>query len=128
MWYFTNSIGVHITGNGVIDGQGLAWWQLVYRGEDNRPNMIDFYLCKEISFDGGLTLLSSPKYSINLKDCADIVIHDITIFIDSTLIRGLQHESVTYALNTDGIDIAAVNVTIYNTNITNYDDAIVAKP
>lgn len=31
-------------------------------------------------------------------------------------------------LNTDGIDIKASNVTIYNCDITNYDDAIVVKP
>ena len=33
-----------------------------------------------------------------------------------------------YPLNTDGIDYRATNVTVKNCNITNYDDAIVAKP
>lgn len=35
---------------------------------------------------------------------------------------------MTYPLNTDGIDIQAYNVTIYNINMTNYDDAFVPKP
>lgn len=66
--------------------------------------------------------------SLHFEDCADIVVHDITIFIDSSITRIFNRSSVTYALNTDGIDISAYNVTLYNNNITNYDDAIVAKP
>ena len=77
-----------------------------------------------------LLLLNSPRYSINLKDCMNIVIRDVDIFIDSSITRIFNHEStsVMYPLNTDGIDIAATNVTVYNVNITNYDDAIVVKP
>lgn len=76
-----------------------------------------------------ITLTNSPSYHLNFKDCANLIIHDVTIYVDSTVIRGRDdHDSVTYALNTDGIDIAATNVTVYNCNITNYDDAIVAKP
>ena len=52
----------------------------------------------------------------DFKDCAHIVIHDITIFIDSAVTHG-NVESVTYPLNTDGIDIGATNVTIYNCNM-----------
>lgn len=90
--------------------------------------MLQFKESRDIEISG-VYFLSSPRYSINFADCADIVVHDITIFIDSSMNRGPHdRESITYALNTDGIDIAAFNVTIYNTNITNYDDAIVPKP
>ena len=41
--YFTNSEGIHITGSGTIDGQGLEWWRLAYLGVDYRPHFIEFY-------------------------------------------------------------------------------------
>jgi polygalacturonase len=119
--------GVTVQGNGKIDGQGLKWWRSAYLGHDNRPVMFYFELSTEIYFTD-VYLLNSPKFSINFKDCAHIIIHDITIFIDSAVSHGPADDSVTYPLNTDGIDIAAFNVTIYNTVITNYDDAIVPKP
>lgn len=127
MFGFTWCEGIYIKGSGTFDGQGLDWWRLAYTGDDHRPNLFEIEVSRDIYFEG-VTLLSSPRYSIGFKDCADIVIHDITIFIDSSFTRIWGKESVTYALNTDGIDLAATNATIYNTNITNYDDAIVAKP
>lgn len=119
--------GITVQGNGKIDGQGLKWWRSAYVGHDNRPVMFYFELSTEIYFSD-VYLLNSPKFSINFKDCAHIIIHDITIFIDSAVAHGNYNDSVTYPLNTDGIDIAAYNVTIYNNVITNYDDAIVPKP
>jgi polygalacturonase len=100
-----------------------------YTGSDpGRPIILHFYQSRDIEV-WGLFFLSSPRYSIDFKDCADIIVHDVTIFIDSSVPRGIdRHDSITYALNTDGIDIAAFNVTVYNANITNYDDAIVPKP
>lgn len=130
-FYFTKCIGIHIdgNGNGKIDGQGTLWWRVMYLSYPNkRPNLFKFVTCRDLSI-ANIYMLSSPRYSIQYDDCADVVVHDVTIFIDPSIQRGLdRHDSVTYALNTDGIDIAAYNVTIYNTNITNYDDAIVAKP
>lgn len=123
---FYNSHRITVKGKGIVDGLGLAWWRSAYRGGD-RPVMFYFNLATYITFED-VYLLNSPKFSINFKDCAHILIHDITIFIDSAVTHGRDHESVTYPLNTDGIDLAAWNVTIYNTNITNYDDAIVPKP
>jgi polygalacturonase len=150
--YFADCEGIHITGTGVIDGQGLAWWRLAYLGIDYRPHFIEFYqgmllfvttllfpcqivlvtfycIVRDIAIDT-LLITNAPSWSVVFKDCADIVVHDITIFIDSSITRHWNgtHESVTYPLNTDGIDIQAHNVTIYNVNMTNYDDAFVPKP
>lgn len=124
---FTNCHGITVNGKGKIDGQGLNWWRSAYLGHDNRPVMFYFNLSTYINF-ADVHLHNSPKFSINFKDCAHIVIHDIEIFIDSAVTHGKDHDSVTYPLNTDGIDIAAYNVTIYNNVITNYDDSIVPKP
>jgi polygalacturonase len=30
--HFTNSESIHVSGHGIIDGQGLNWWRLCYRG------------------------------------------------------------------------------------------------
>lgn len=128
MFYFLDCDGITINGGGTIDGQGLKWWRVAYTGIDNRPRMVQFGTSINILIHD-ITLLNSPSFHVNFKDCANIVIHDITIFANSTLARGPDgHDSITYPLNTDGIDLAATNVTIYNCNITNYDDAIVPKP
>ena len=128
LMYFLDCEGIHLKGKGQIDGQGLNWWRYAYTGSDWRPDMISFRESRDLTVEG-LYLYSSPKYSINFVDCADVVIHDVTIYINSTLARGRdKHNSVTYALNTDGIDLAVTNAHIYNNKITNYDDGIVAKP
>lgn len=86
-----------------------------------------FIYCTDIVVSG-LLFLDSPRFTLNLKDCRNVVVHDVAIFIDSSVVRLRERSSVVYPLNTDGIDIAAVNVTVFNANITNYDDAIVVKP
>jgi polygalacturonase len=128
LMYFTDCQGIRFLGKGMVDGQGLNWWRLAYTGQDHRPDMISFQETRDIVIQD-LYFYSSPKFTINCVDCADIIIHDITIYVNSSLVRGPDHHSsITYALNTDGIDLAAYNSTIYNNVITNYDDAIVAKP
>jgi polygalacturonase len=128
LMYFLDCEGIHFQGKGMIDGQGLNWWRKAYLGNDFRPDMISFHQSRDLTLEN-LYLYSSPKYSINFVDCADVIIHDMTIFVNSSMVRGKdKHSSVTYALNTDGIDLGAYNAHIYNNKITNYDDAIVAKP
>jgi hypothetical protein len=128
--YFVEITECHsfnMKGSGTVDGLGLNWWRRAYvDGGLTRPEMFRFYQSTGITITD-IYFLNSPRFVLYFKDCADLLIHDITIFIDSSITR-LGHDSVTYPLNTDGIDFAATNVTIYNCNITNYDDAIVAKP
>mmetsp|Transcript_14425 Transcript_14425/g.21672 ORF Transcript_14425/g.21672 Transcript_14425/m.21672 type:complete len:465 (-) Transcript_14425:119-1513(-) len=126
-FWFVECHGITVQGQGIVDGQGLKWWRGAYLGLSYRPFLVYFYHSTDIIIKDAF-FLNSPRFSIYFKDCADIVVHDITIFIDSSVDRGHGRDSVTYPLNTDGIDIAATNVTIYNCNITNYDDAIVPKP
>jgi hypothetical protein len=49
--YFVDCEGIHITGTGTIDGQGLAWWRLAYLGVDYRPHFIEFYHGKHTDFN-----------------------------------------------------------------------------
>jgi polygalacturonase len=50
-----------------------------------------------------------------------------------TLLRALGHWDVklgipTFPLNTDGIDIVGINVTVENVYVENFDDSVVVKP
>ena len=127
LWHFIGCESISVFGNGILNGQGQLWWRLAYLGIDNRPLLLKFEESRNIEVFG-IHLMDSPNWSLSLRDCANVVIHDMSIFIDDEIMRILNVSSITYALNTDGIDIQATNVTIYNANITNYDDAIVVKP
>jgi hypothetical protein len=146
---FVNTRSVTMEGSGTIDGQGLEWWRMsysgkdvclicqviairllttiIYTGVDNRPNLVQFLYAVDVVISG-LHFIDSPRFSIYFKDARDIVVRDATIFVNSSIVRAWNPDSKMYPLNTDGIDISAVNVTVYNTAITNYDDAIVVKP
>jgi polygalacturonase len=105
---FCNGITIEATSNGLINGQGLNWWRYTYTGTDYRPIMFDFYQTKDILIRN-LYMLNAPRFSIFLEDCIDVLIHDVTIYINSSLFRQIDgKESVTYPLNTDGIDIAGM--------------------
>ena len=127
LWHFIGCERIKLYGNGILDGMGQLWWRLAYLGIDNRPLLLKFEESRDIEVYG-IQLKDSPSWSISLRDCADVLIHDMNIFIDDEIRRILNISSITYALNTDGVDVQAFNVKIYKTMITNYDDAIVVKP
>jgi hypothetical protein len=60
--YFENCEGLHITGSGTIDGQGLAWWRLAYLGVDYRPHLLEFYQGTVLTVSSGILL-----FLFNLK-------------------------------------------------------------
>lgn len=128
MLVFEDCEDITLMGSGVVDGQGMNWWRLAYTGTDNRPKLVRFRRARNVLIRD-TTFLNSPSFHVIFEDSANVVIHHITIFVDSAINRIIKRlPNVTYALNTDGIDIRATNVTVYNNNITNYDDGIVAKP
>lgn len=134
---------------GVIDGKGSKWWRVCYLGKDSRPHLIQFEDSKDIVINN-IYFKDSPKFTLTFKNCANLKIYNNEIYINSTITRILLDEfqelnkdnffsatssnifselpSVTYPLNTDGIDLAVTNAEIYNNKITNYDDGIVVKP
>jgi polygalacturonase len=126
---FENSRGLTVHGSGVMDGQGLKWWRMAYTGKDKgfRPKLMRFRTTVDILIYG-VTFLNSPSFHVIFEDVLNVEIHDIEIFVNSSITRFWSEDSVTYALNTDGLDIRGNNLLIYNNKITNYDDAIVIKP
>lgn len=128
---------ISITGRGVIDGQGEAWWKafrvvsdmrrklgLVEREPENppgsplqwpRPRMINLYRCKNVLI-GGLTVLNSPAWNIHPVLCDNVVIDQLTI------------SSPADSPNTDGIDPDSCrNLRISNCCISVGDDCITIK-
>lgn len=124
---FENSRGLTVHGHGVMDGQGLKWWRVAYTGTDNRPKLMRFRKSIDLLIYD-VTFLNSPSFHVIFEDVLNVEIHDIEIFVNSSVTRFWSEDSVTYALNTDGLDIRGNNIKIYNNMITNYDDAIVIKP
>ena len=118
---------VKISGKGVIDGNGSAWWPeakrfkadaLLNHRDNNtspRPRMVVFDRCKRVSIDG-VTLINSPVFNVVPTLCEDVTISNVTIF------------NPPDALNTDGIDPSvSKRVLITNCNIDTGDDNIAVK-
>jgi hypothetical protein len=108
--YMRNVSNVRITGNGMIDGYGQPWWDLILSSSHQnksvslfagRPNLIQIINSSFIEIDH-ITLQDSPFWTIHPILSSYIYIHHITI------------NAPLYAPNVDGIDPE------YVTNILTY--------
>ncbi|MGH8024388.1 MAG: glycoside hydrolase family 28 protein [Limisphaerales bacterium] len=108
---------VEISGNGVIDGQGAAWWS-AFRSNPrmtHRPYMIKITDCSRVLVSG-VTLQNSPMFHLVPENCTDVTIRNIHIHAPSN------------APNTDGIDPSGWNFLITGCSIDTGDDDIAIKP
>ena len=128
---------VFITGRGVLDGQGDAWWKAFYvvaqlrrklglvdREPENpsdaplkwpRPRMINLYRCRNVLISG-LTIVNAPSWNIHPVLCDNICIDQVTILAPPD------------SPNTDGIDPDSCrNMRISNCYISVGDDCITIK-
>lgn len=128
---------ISITGGGMLDGQGEAWWKafrvvtelrrklgLTEREPENppgaplqwaRPRMINLYRCKNVVIRG-IHVLNSPSWNIHPVLCENIVIDQVTVI------------SPEEAPNTDGIDPDSCrNMRISNCYLSVGDDCITIK-
>jgi len=116
-----------ITGEGVFDGQGSAWWTAARefkdaaraRGDANeeigRPRLLIIEKSKRVLVEG-VTLSNSPQFHFIPSRCEDVTIRRVTV-------RAPHH-----APNTDGIDPAASKrVHIVGCTIDTGDDNIAIK-
>lgn len=89
----------------------------------------------------GVLIKNSPSFNIVPKDCEDLYMHHFEILAEhwgfflpyfffeiDDAFRTLGWHMPWFPLNTDGIDFAGRNATFSHIKITNFDDAIVAKP
>jgi polygalacturonase len=110
-----NANNVEISGRGIIDGQGQAWWD-AYNANNSmphRPYMIDFSGCNTVRVHQ-ITLTNSPMFHLAVN-ADSLTIDSVTIIAPST------------APNTDGIDPSGREVLIRDDSISTGDDNIAIK-
>ena len=89
-----DATNVSITGCGVIDGRGPAFydrnipsWATFYAKPPHpRPRMVEMYKCKNIRFEGVL-FKDSPGWTFWLRNCEDIVATGIRVHGDPKMIN-----------------------------------------
>ena len=129
---------VSITGRGVIEGQGVVWWEahrktmdlrkklrLKGREPENppgaplrwpRPRLINLYNCTNVLIRD-ITIRNSPSWNVHPVYCENVTLDNVTIIAPS---HG--------AANTDGVDPDSCrNVSISNCHIDVGDDCIAIK-
>ena len=116
--YAEDATNIRIEGLGVIDGRGSREFfprRAGPGGKDNRPRLIRFDNCKNLTFSG-VTYKRSAFWGLHLIDCKDIHFNGITV-------RMRNNNS-----NNDGMDLdGCENVLIENCDIDSGDDAICLK-
>lgn len=80
-----------------------------------RPNLVSLVHCSRVLIEG-VTLMNPPKFTLNPKNCNDLVIHQVKI------------NNEWYAQNSDGIDLSnCKNAIIYKCTVNAGDDGICMK-
>lgn len=98
---------VEISGAGIINGQGSAWW-----GSSSRPNFIEFDKTYRIWIQN-VTLENPPTFHLYLKNGdGNVTIQGININTDPT------------SPNTDGMDLGSTNILVRDCHISDGDDNI----
>ena len=104
-----------ILGNGVIDGNGAAFWDENFEPKERPRPWLKFLHCSKLKFEN-IQLLNSPAHVLVLDHCNEVTVNDIRI------VNHMQSP------NTDGIDVTdSRNVLITNCYIETGDDAICLK-
>lgn len=82
LFQFNNCTGITINGTGIIEGQGYTWWwRVILTAQDNRPHLLCMWRCVNTTISGW-TLRNSPQYHMLLDDMSNLIVEDITIFVD----------------------------------------------
>ncbi|HVU26781.1 MAG TPA: glycoside hydrolase family 28 protein [Verrucomicrobiae bacterium] len=113
---------VTLTGNGKIDGNGVAWWGEAEKARRiksgytlPRPNLIVLERCRNLWVEN-ITLQNSPKFHFVPTECEGVVVSNVTILAPE------------HAANTDAIDPSACkNVLITKCRIDVGDDNVAIK-
>ncbi|CAL1358082.1 unnamed protein product [Linum trigynum] len=120
---FTKLQGITITGTGIIEGQGSAWWydspeynpgaELASElHSSTKPTAVRFYGSTGVTVSG-ITIQNSPQTHLKFDDCTNVEV------------SGFTASSPGNSPNTDGIHLQnSRNVNIYSTDLQCGDDCI----
>ncbi|MBO5197198.1 MAG: glycoside hydrolase family 28 protein [Lachnospiraceae bacterium] len=108
---------VAVKGDGIINGNGLAWWNAVRTGTLAlpRPYLIGFQYCEHVRIEG-VTLLNAPAWTVHPLYCRDVEVIGVSI-------KNPYDSPNTDGINPDGCS----NVRILNCQIDVGDDCITLK-
>jgi polygalacturonase len=112
--YGKNLSNISITGSGMLDGQGAAWWA-AYNANNTisrPPAMIYLSSCTGVTLTG-IAVQDSPMFHIQLLGS-----------MSNVYASGLSITAAWPSPNTDGIDLRGTNITIENCYISDGDDVI----
>jgi polygalacturonase len=116
-----NLTDVTLTGGGVIDGGGWAWWPEAEKAREikpgytlPRPNLVVLEDSKNVRVEN-ITLRNSPKFHLVPADCEDVVISNVTIL------------APVHAANTDAIDPSGRRILITKCHLDVGDDDVAIK-
>ena len=112
--YGKNLSNISITGSGVLDGQGAAWWA-AYNADNSisrPPAMIYFSGCTGVTLTG-IAVRDSPEFHIQLLGS-----------MSNVYASGLSITAAWPSPNTDGIDLRGNDINIDNCYISDGDDLI----
>lgn len=120
--------GFTISGNGVIDGNGLRYWKAFWlrrswnpqctNKDEMRPRLLYITNCKNVQIEG-LHLQNSPFWTTHIYRCENVKYLNLRITSPATPVK---------APSTDAIDIDACrNVLVKNCYMSVNDDAIALK-
>ena len=115
--YAENAENITISGRGVLDGQGSAWWKLAFaRALDYpRPKLISFQNCQNVRIEA-IKMINSPSWTVNPIECDGVTVSGVTI------------QNPQNSPNTDGIDPdSCQNIHISDCHIDVGDDCIAIK-
>ncbi|KAM7253793.1 hypothetical protein ACFE04_031475 [Oxalis oulophora] len=104
--------GLHVYGNGQLDGKGQVWWRACPGGSCMKPTIISFINCDGLIVKG-LRTLNSPRNHISIVGAR------------AAVFANLYLKSPETSINTDGINISdSTNVRIEDTTIETGNDCI----
>ncbi|MBQ7177657.1 MAG: right-handed parallel beta-helix repeat-containing protein [Victivallales bacterium] len=118
-----NSENVSVTGHGIINGNGLAFFDtklapgahMFQKPSWPRPRIMQLYRCRNVLIEG-VTMLDAPGWTFWMSNCQDVMVRNVKIHGDQRMI------------NNDGIDVdSCQNVTIQDTDFRTGDDCIAVR-
>ncbi len=113
--YAANQENITIEGLGEIDGRGEPKFFPKKKPGDNRPPLMSFLYCKNLTFTG-VTYRRPAFWGFHLTDCENVHFNGVTIRFKNN------------GFNNDGLDLdGCKNVLIENCDIEAGDDAICLK-
>ena len=107
---------VAITGVGMIDGQGAAWWPYAKVKDAVRPRLIALSSCERVLIEN-VTLTNSPKFHIAVGGpSTDVSVRRVTVRANSS------SDPVLPSHNTDACNVTARRALIQDCDISVGDD------